>query len=364
MALDSRERIAAVFNFEEPDRVPVYDLMRNRAALEHFAGLKPVTWENMREAACKACAAGLDATRTIRYPQRVRESEENGFTYFHEEWTTWLTGRPFEGYEAFVAWLPGEIERLEAWDPWESGWFDEVVGDHRALQEGMGSTVLVWGDPGTGFYKAYYQASMEYFSYLMVDEPALLLRWLDARCEWNLRKIAAIADEHVAPIAIIGEDIAGKGATLFSPAFLRKAFFPNLRRVVGAYHDIGMKVIFHSDGYLMDILADLVATEIDGLNPLEPLAGMDLATIKGRYGKRLVLVGGIDASELLPRGTPAQVREATIEALRIAAPGSGYCVGSSTELNEAMPLENILAMIETAWEYGRYPLKLQALAHA
>jgi len=159
-------------------------------------------------------------------------------------------------------------------------------------------------------------------------------------------------------------DIAMKGALLHSPEWLRREFFPLLKLLNDAYHEHGITCLFHSDGYLMDILADLVVTEIDGLNPLEPLAGMDLAVIKGRYGKRLVLVGGIDASELLPRGTPAQVREATIEALRIAAPGSGYCVGSSTELNEAMPLENILAMIETAWEYGRYPLKLQALAHA
>ena len=68
---------------------------------------------------------------------------------------------------------------------------------------------------------------------------------------------------------MIGEDIASKTATLFSPAFLRQEFFPRLRTLIGMYHDLGFKVIFHSDGNLNAVMDDLVAAEIDGINPIE-----------------------------------------------------------------------------------------------
>ena len=127
-----------------------------------------------------------------------------------------------------------------------------------------------------------------------------------------------------------------------------------MRQLVGALHDVGFKVIYHSDGNLNRVLEDLVATEIDGLNPIDVQAGMDLRELKERYGKRLVLVGGIDASDLLAHSSPDLVRAATREALAIAAPGAGYILGSTTELNNAIHPENIVAMWETAREYGRY----------
>lgn len=56
-------------------------------------------------------------------------------------------------------------------------------------------------------------------------------------------------------------------------------------------------------------------------------------------------------SELLPRGRPAEVREAVKQALEAAA--GRLMVGSSTELHEAVPLGNFLAMREEAlsWRY-------------
>ena len=74
----------------------------------------------------------------------------------------------------------------------------------------------------------------------------------------------------------------------------------------------------------MEITNSLLNVGTDGLNPIEPLAGMDLGVLKQHYGKNLILVGGIDCSQLLPLGTPDQIREATKESLRVAAPGGGF----------------------------------------
>jgi uroporphyrinogen decarboxylase len=120
--------------------------------------------------------------------------------------------------------------------------------------------------------------------------------------------------------------------------------------VLGAYHARGIKVLFHSDGNLNPILDDLVEAGIDGLNPIEVVAGMDVAEIHRRH-PRLFLCGGIDVSNLLPYGRPPQIRDAVRRALD-AAEGR-IMIGSSTELADNVPLENYLALRDAvlAYEY-------------
>ena len=91
---------------------------------------------------------------------------------------------------------------------------------------------------------------------------------------------------------------------------------------------------------------DLLRNEagIDGLNPIEVLAGMDVGAIHRRY-PNLFLTGGIDVSQLLPFGKPQQVRDAVKRAID-AAEGR-IMIGSSTELNDLVPLANFLALRET-----------------
>ena len=60
----------------------------------------------------------------------------------------------------------------------------------------------------------------------------------------------------------------------------------------------------------------------------------------------------MDVSELLARGTPEQVYAACRENIE-ATDGIGYFIGSSTELDWEIPAENIIAMIDAAWDTGR-----------
>lgn len=76
------------------------------------------------------------------------------------------------------------------------------------------------------------------------------------------------------------EDIASKNGPLFSPLIMKKYFYLHLEQIIDAYHKNNIKVIFHTDGNVMPILDELVATGIDGLNPLEVIAGMNLREIR------------------------------------------------------------------------------------
>jgi uroporphyrinogen decarboxylase len=65
-------------------------------------------------------------------------------------------------------------------------------------------------------------------------------------------------------------------------------------------------------------------------------------------------VGNIDSSRTLPFGTPEQIAAETREALRIAAPGSGYILGSDHSLHDGIPVKNIQLMFDVARKYGVY----------
>lgn len=350
------ERLEAVFRFEQPDRVPLYDKLRNEGAIAHYAG-EPFVVERGRSIGMKACRAILDATANPIYPQPEGvDRTPDGFEWTRQRWTSWLTGRPFHDVDSLAAWVRGDIERHDGFDPRANGWIEAAMARSEALQSALGDTLNLFGVGGVGLHGAFHQAGLEMFSYLLADEPGLVSRWLEARFQAICRTLAAWDARRVPHrFAMVGEDIASKTATIFSPAFLRQEFFPRLRTVIGMYHDLGLKVIFHSDGNLNEVMEDLVASGIDGINPLETQAGMDMRAIKERYGKRLVIVGGMDASELLPLGSEDEVRAATRAALRDVGAGSGFVLGSTTELSNAIPSRNIIAMWETVLEYGRYP---------
>jgi len=154
--------------------------------------------------------------------------------------------------------------------------------------------------------------------------------------------------DHGILAGFLPDDIAFNSGPLLSPAWMREHYFPLLAQTIDAWHRKGIKVLFHSDGNLNSILDDLVEAGIDGLNPIEVLAGVDVAEIHRRY-PHLFMAGGIDVSQLLPFGSPAEVKDAVRRALD-AAEGR-IMIGSSTELNNDVPLENFLAMREAVFEH-------------
>ncbi|MGC8804564.1 MAG: uroporphyrinogen decarboxylase family protein [Candidatus Ratteibacteria bacterium] len=125
-----------------------------------------------------------------------------------------------------------------------------------------------------------------------------------------------------------------------------KRFFPRLKGINDAWHEHGFKCLFHSDGYLMDVMDDLIETGIDGLNPIETAAGMSIKEIREKYGNKIFLAGGIDMSQFLASGDPEQVKQYCRKAIKEA--GSGYFIGSTTELDNSTKLENIIALYEVA----------------
>ena len=137
---------------------------------------------------------------------------------------------------------------------------------------------------------------------------------------------------------------------------LRRYLFPWFEEMVSIAHSAGMPFILHSDGRLYDVLEDLLAIGIDGLNPIEPKA-MDINDLKIRYGDRLAIFGNIDLGSTLVLGTPDDVRAEVRQRIKDLAPGGGYGVSSSNSIARYVPAENYHALREAVFEYGKYPIR-------
>ena len=93
----------------------------------------------------------------------------------------------------------------------------------------------------------------------------------------------------------------------------------------------------------------------DILDPIPPyVKDSDPADMKRAYGGRLCLHGGVDQINALVYGAPEKVRQEVALRMRQMKPGGGYICGASQVLTDQIPLENIVAFLETAKELGGY----------
>jgi len=184
--------------------------------------------------------------------------------------------------------------------------------------------------------------------------PGFARRLIDLVSGYKV-EVAKAALDLGADAVISGDDYAYRKGLLMSPRQFREFILPYLKRLVNAVHRRGAPFIKHCDGYIWPILGDLVEAGIDGLHPIEPLAGMSIAEVKERYGDRICVAGNVDVSYVLPLGSREDVAKETRRCISEASPGGGHILSSSNSIHNAVKVENLKAMIETAKKYGVYP---------
>lgn len=352
------ERVLATFEHQETDRVPLYDLMLNDDCIEYFTGVYPPYGEEGARLQAQAVDKMLDMARGVGVsPHQPPIEFTDDPTLL--EWARYgsLTYRynPIRTYESAIDWVKSQIQSMSKWR--ENVNLQKAGEDTRLFFEKLYSwmsedhVVCCLRQSGVGLDDIRGTIGIEFFSYLDADDPGLISEYLELYTEREVAIIHAIADPKISPFALTYGDIAMKAKLLHSPQWLRREFFPRLKRLNDAYHEHGIKCLFHSDGYLMEIMPDLIETGIDGINPIEIVAGMDVGEVYRLYHDKIFITGGIDMSQLLSNGTPDQVKEVCRKTISSAP--TGYFMGSTTELDNSSRLENILAMIEVSWGY--YP---------
>ncbi len=353
--MTSEERVLCALSREEPDRVPLYDLVDNRAVIAHYAG-QPLTLENAQDVIPLALSRAIDTTRIWMPAAPGRRVDEHGFVHQRVAWfNEWQVETPWKDMPGLMAFVRSEIERLEAWQPADP---QADLEELLAWKAKFGGTVIPASMAGEALQDAYVRIGLDQFIFLEAEDAELTWRWVAALHAQTMRRLQAEANPRaVSPVGWLFSDLAYKGRLIFSPAYLHdRGVFRRLTEMADMHHSHGLKVIFHSDGYIRPIIPDLIAAGVDAVAPIETSAGMDLADLKANYGDQVGFVGGIDLG-ILSDGSVEDVRQATLRALAVAGPGGGFILGSSSEeLFDELPPENIITMFETTYQYGRYPI--------
>jgi uroporphyrinogen decarboxylase len=353
--MNKRERLICALKREQPDQVPLYDLIDHRGVLSRFAG-REVTLENARETIPLATRQILDTTRIWLPEAPGRRTDTRGFTYERVDWwNEWRVSAPYSDEAGMVAFIKRDIERIEAWRPADPA---VELAELETWQARYGEVVLPASLAGEAMQDAFILLGIDQFVFREAEDPQLIARWVDAQHQANLRRLQSEGDRSaLSPIAWIFADIAFKGHLMFSKRYLKThGYFRRLAEMIDIYHSHGLLVIFHSDGDITSIVPELIEAGADAIAPVDVPAGMDIARLKEDFGARVAFVGGFDLG-LLNAGTPAQVQAEARRVIQAAGKGGGLVLGSSSEeIYQTVPEENILALWDTTWEAGKYPL--------
>ncbi|MGZ5550369.1 MAG: uroporphyrinogen decarboxylase family protein, partial [Nitrososphaeraceae archaeon] len=147
-------------------------------------------------------------------------------------------------------------------------------------------------------------------------------------------------------------DYGQQNGPLMSLDMWRKLIKPHIKRLYSLAKKYDLYITQHSCGSVTYVLKDLVEL---GLNVLEPIQvrayDMDFESLVNKYNGKVVLQGSIDTQKTLPFGTPEDVRNEVISRINLFKDKGGFVLGPSQHLLKEIPLENIIIMYKTAYEY-------------
>ena len=134
-----------------------------------------------------------------------------------------------------------------------------------------------------------------------------------------------------------------------SPAMYREFFKPRHAAMWKRAKELArVKVLLHCCGGVRTLLPHLIEAGLDAINPVQiSCRGMNAAELKREFGKDLTFWGGgCDTREILPRGTPEQVRSHVKGQVKTLAPGGGFVFEQVHNIMANVPPENIIAMFD------------------
>ena len=122
---------------------------------------------------------------------------------------------------------------------------------------------------------------------------------------------------------------------------------PYLKRICDAFPKDWVK-IYHNDAEITACLDHLPEV---GFNVLNWGKQTHIAEVKQRVGDRMCLMGNVNPLEVAVRGTPEEVRDATLEVLESSG-GKGIILSVGGGTSPGMPRQNIRAMLQALDEFN------------
>ena len=344
--MNGRERVLTALQRGQPDRVPIMEIGVHPRVI---GGIVP-------GGDLPALVEALDLDCICASPFYRRQNLEG--QHYRDEWGTIYNDDPLIGHGP----LDGPIHSaadLVRYTPPDPLAADRLGSLPDYVRRFKGKRAILWHQR-EAFMTTALLSGLERFLLFLYDEPDLVRRMVDIVVDVHVT-LARRAVRAGADIVSLGDDYASRTGPMMSLPMFREFFLPGMKRVVQAVHEEGALCFKHCDGNIWALMDDFVEAGFEGINPFEPVAGMDLGEAKQRYGDKVCLLGNVDCGRTLSEAPVAEVVGEVKRCLRDAAPGGGYILMSSNSLHGGVRPENYVAMVETGRRFGAYPLDMAAL---
>lgn len=228
--------------------------------------------------------------------------------------------------------------------------------DHleAAVERLQARGLYVQGGVGHIYENAWQIVSMEKLLSDMLQAPQQAAFVLDRLTEdraFMARRYAEAGCDGI----LTGDDVGMQQKMMMSPDTWREWLKPRWAHVYAEAKsaNLDVRIMYHSDGNIEEIIPDLIEIGLDILNPVQPEC-MDPAALKREYGNHLAFWGCIGTQTTMPFGTPAEVRRTVKWTIENVGQGGGLLVAPTHVLEPDVPWANIQALFDAIEEYGEY----------
>jgi uroporphyrinogen decarboxylase len=251
-------------------------------------------------------------------------------------------------------WTPS---RLAAY-PWpDPAWYDYQALPRLIQAARAGADRCVMVTNGNIFETSWYMRGFEQMLMDVMTDEDLVQAIMGRVTEFYTAFFSRILEAAPGQVDLVftADDIGDQRGLLMPFDRWERMLKPWHRRLNDAIHQRGAKVIYHTDGSVMDAVAGLEDMGIDVLQALQFSAdNMDPVRLKAEHGARLCFEGGVSVQTTLPFGSVEDVRREVRQRIDVLGRGGGYILGPSHWIQAGTPPANILAMFETALSYYPY----------
>ncbi len=380
--MNSRERLIKALNHQEADRIP-FDLGSTQVT-----GIHTVAYQALRramdlpEVEPQLCdhiqqLALPDSDLLVRlqvdvrglYPLnshnwKVHATIQDGYWIYHDEWgivhrRPWPDGLYFSIYHVPLANPEISVSDIEKY-PWPKMDDPQRIQGLRTLAEmyHRDGYAVVLKDPFAGIFEmAQRIVGMENLLVMMSNQENIVGALFEKMAELKLAfwemALPQLAD--VVDVIAQTDDYGTQHSQLISPRMYRLQIKPFWNAVLNRIKKLAPNawIFFHSCGNVRPLLQDFIDIGVQILNPVHIRAAeMNPCALKRDFGDSLVFWGGgVDTQNVLPYGTPQQVKDEVMRNIEALAAGGGYVFSAVHNIQADVPPENILAMWEALMQY-------------
>lgn len=338
--MNTRERVKRTFSFEKTDRIARYDIFLPEFA-DNWRREKNLPSANLYDHYTNIDIGTVLADQEGPLLSRAELLEDkDGRQLIRDGWGRVVehhTNAYFELEKTAILEDKENLDKLVFDDPGDENRYVQLgqIAKKNAARFAPVSGVL-------GLYMGSFRmrGQLEYL-FDMADDPEFcyaLAKHLGEFIKVQGLMVAEATDTKDTAIWVYDEFSSQRGP-MFSPAFYKKIFMPIYKDIFTYWRENGIKnIVLHCDGNCAALMDLIIETGFNGYQSPAPSAGMWLPDLRKKYGKKLVLIGGMCNIRTLATGTHKDIKYELDQLLDVAQ-DSGVILGTHS-IDKDIPVEN------------------------